>query len=285
MEWFRVWHGAVTDSKWHIIARRASVSPMMVSAVFLALLDYASQRDDRGSVEGFDAEGYAAWGGCDDADVINIISAMRDRGVITEDNRLAAWEKRQPKREDDSRSRVRRYRDRQKETQSDAEINTVTQCNASVTQCNGAVTHSNGSVTPQSRAEQNREEIPTNVGMAQAAPVAPRPKRSAKKDNPNREHPAVQAYHDMHERWPQIAQMALIAEHNPPLDAWVRALRAWAGKGYNPQNIAGILEWAENPAKLESVETVKVMTNGKPDYNAGKWLFSEPPDYTNKAND
>lgn len=55
MDWFRSWHGAPTDNKWLLIAKRAGVTPMMVSAVFWALLDYASQQEERGSVAGFDA--------------------------------------------------------------------------------------------------------------------------------------------------------------------------------------------------------------------------------------
>lgn len=64
MDWFRSWHGAPTDNKWLLIAKRAGVTPMMVSAVFWALLDYASQQEERGSVAGFDAETYAMWAGC-----------------------------------------------------------------------------------------------------------------------------------------------------------------------------------------------------------------------------
>lgn len=63
-EWFRSWHGAPTDSKFLLIAKRAQVAPGMVSAVYWALLDYASQNEPRGSVEGFDTETYAEWAGC-----------------------------------------------------------------------------------------------------------------------------------------------------------------------------------------------------------------------------
>lgn len=123
-------------------------------------------------------------------------------------------------------------------------------------------------------------ERATNVA-AQALPVAsPKSRSSSARRSPYHDHPAVQAYHDLHNRWPQTAQMTLIAERNPPIDTWVRALRAWAGKGYNPNNIAGILEWAENQNRLETAEAAKVVTNGKPDYNAGQWIFNPPPDYT-----
>lgn len=106
---------------------------MMVSATFWALLDYASQQTERGSVAGFDVETYALWAGVDEADVLNVLDAMRAKGVITDGDTLAAWDKRQPKREDDSAERVRRHRDKQRQSVTD---NTVTQCNADVTHGN-----------------------------------------------------------------------------------------------------------------------------------------------------
>ena len=133
MDWFRSWHGAPTDAKWLLIARKSGTTPGQVSAVFWALLDYASQHADRGSVADFDIETFAAWSGWDDADIAAIIDAMQQKGVITADERLSAWDKRQPKREDDSAERVRRHRERALHT---TENDTVTHCNADVTQSN-----------------------------------------------------------------------------------------------------------------------------------------------------
>lgn len=133
MDWFRSWHGAPTDAKWLLIARKSGTTPGQVSAVFWALLDYASQHADRGSVADFDIETFAAWSGWDDADIAAIIDAMQQKGVITADERLSAWDKRQPKREDDSAERVRRHRERALHT---PENDSVTQCNADVTQSN-----------------------------------------------------------------------------------------------------------------------------------------------------
>ena len=269
MDWFRSWHGAPMDHKWIVIAKRAGVQPVVVSAIFWALLDYASQQDERGGIAGFDVETYAIWAGMDEADVLSVLDAMRAKGVITDGETLSAWDKRQPKREDDSKERVRRHRDSKNVTHGNAD-------GESVTQCNDDVTHGNA---PDKRREDQRR---SKNSEAQATLVAPPQRRqSAAKRSPHHDHPAVQAYHDIHNRWPQTAQMALIAERNPPIGEWVRALRAWAGKGYNPANIAGILEWAENPNRLETAEAVKVtINNGKPDYNAGQWIFNPPPDYT-----
>jgi len=113
-EWFRSWHGAPTDSKFLLIAKRAQVAPGMVSAVYWALLDYASQNEPRGSADGFDTETYAEWAGWEERDVIAIIAALTSKGAIV-DGRIVAWEKRQPKKEDPGAAeRMRKMRDAQR---------------------------------------------------------------------------------------------------------------------------------------------------------------------------
>jgi hypothetical protein len=99
MDWFRSHHGAPTDPKWLIVARRAGVPAVSVAAVFWALLDYASQHEDRGSVAGFDVETVAAFYGIGEAEVGAILGALAEKGLIR-DGRIASWSKRQPKRED-----------------------------------------------------------------------------------------------------------------------------------------------------------------------------------------
>lgn len=141
-EWFRSWHGAPTDSKFRVIAKRAGVAPGVVSAVYWALLDYASQNEPRGSVEGFDTETYAEWAGWEESDVLAILDAFITKQAIIE-GRITAWEKRQPKREDPTGAeRQARYRDAQRNasnednelsddvTQSNATSRDVTQKNA-----------------------------------------------------------------------------------------------------------------------------------------------------------
>lgn len=108
--WFRSWHGAPTDTKWLSIARRAGVAPGVVSAVAWALLDYASQHQDRGCIDGFDIETYSAFSGFDEDQITAVIDAMTAKGMI-ENDRWASWDRRQPEREDNSIDRVRRYRE------------------------------------------------------------------------------------------------------------------------------------------------------------------------------
>jgi hypothetical protein len=148
MDWFRSWHGAPTDTKWLVIARRAKTIPANAAYVFWALEDYASQHADRGSVKGFDVEVCATYSGIEEDTISAILAALREKGIITDADRLSAWEKRQPKREDDSTERVRLMRERERLEQLERELlergatpekQDVTQCNAmerDATQCN-----------------------------------------------------------------------------------------------------------------------------------------------------
>ena len=121
-QWWRSWHGAPMDPKWSVIAVRAGVRVGIVSAVAWALMDYASQHKERGTVEGFDTETYAIYSGFDEAEIVAVIKAMCDKGIIIEGH-LKNWEKRQPQREDDSYNRVTKWREMKR---------SVTQCNEEI---------------------------------------------------------------------------------------------------------------------------------------------------------
>jgi hypothetical protein len=104
--------------------------------VFWALMDYASQHTDRGSVEDFDVETYAAFTGWEESEIEAVLDAMRSKGIITPDDRLAAWDKRQPKKEDPTATeRQQRKRERDREVTRDNSVTNddVTQGNATVT--------------------------------------------------------------------------------------------------------------------------------------------------------
>ncbi|WP_414470721.1 hypothetical protein [Microvirga sp. M2] len=113
-DWFRSWHGAPTDNKWLVIARKAGTSPAVVSAIVWALLDHASQSDDRGSVAGFDVETYAAFSGLEEAQIQTVIGALTHKDIIGPDGGFTNWNRRQPKREDGSADRSREWRDRRR---------------------------------------------------------------------------------------------------------------------------------------------------------------------------
>lgn len=118
--WFRCYHGAPADPKWKVVAARAShtmsrhVTPANVLAVWLCMMDCASQADPRGELLGWDDEDVGALLDIPADEVTAIRAAMQ--GKTLDGNRLKAWEKRQPKRERDdpsasSRKAAQRLRD------------------------------------------------------------------------------------------------------------------------------------------------------------------------------
>ena len=98
INWLRLYHEVCTDPKWPAVARNAQTNQGTVLSVWIALLTYASQQTERGSVKGFCSEDYDVQFGYDDGTVQRVLDAMEKRGIIC-NGRLAAWEKRQPKRE------------------------------------------------------------------------------------------------------------------------------------------------------------------------------------------
>lgn len=134
MNWFRWYTGTATDPKFMVVARLAGQNVAAVVAVWAMLLERASdvsERDEtqcnaekrymkRGFVSGFDCEAADAVLGLEDGASEAIMRAMEKKGLLTGE-RVTNWEKRQPKREDNSTERVRRFREKKK---------AETQCNA-----------------------------------------------------------------------------------------------------------------------------------------------------------
>jgi len=115
MEWFRSYHGAPFDAKHVTIAKRSETQPGVSCAIWWALLDFASQNEDRGSVQGFDCEVAADFFGWTLETVSRVVQVMGDVGLIS-DGRISNWDKRQVKREDRSTDRVRKFRESHQET-------------------------------------------------------------------------------------------------------------------------------------------------------------------------
>lgn len=97
------------DPKWPVVARRASCRVADVAAIWWALEDYASQQDDRGSIEGFDPEQAAVYFQIEQTAVQAVMQALADKQCLT-GKRIANWEEYQP--EETSTDRVQRYRGR-----------------------------------------------------------------------------------------------------------------------------------------------------------------------------
>jgi hypothetical protein len=159
MDWLRWHHGSVTDPKFQLVARKSGTSLPAVIAVWAFLLETASQNADRGDIGTLDCEAIDLLFGFDASVTLRdmsvttvtsvIVTAMRDRGLL-DGNRIANWDKRQPKREDlGAADRKRRQRERQ---QNQALSEPVTQ---HVTQCHAA---SRAVTTEEKRGEEKREE-------------------------------------------------------------------------------------------------------------------------------
>lgn len=93
--WFKSKHGTPTQRIWLAVARRATVKPYVVSAIAWALLDSASQNQNRGSITEFDAEDYSAFSGLDEDTVNLVLATMQDMGIIDKKGKWSTWDKEQ----------------------------------------------------------------------------------------------------------------------------------------------------------------------------------------------
>ena len=133
IDWFRWHHGSISEPKFTVVARKSGQPRVLVIATWAALLETASQAEDRGSLEEVEIDTIAACLDVEEDAVFAIYQAMVAKGLIV-DGRVESWNRRQVYREDDSRDRVRRFREKtQKEVTGNGKKRDVTQDNAPVT--------------------------------------------------------------------------------------------------------------------------------------------------------
>lgn len=121
IDWFRWHHGSVTDPKFQLVARKAGATLPDVLAVWAYVLEGASANSDRGSIGEVDAEALDCLFAFPDTETrtANILVEMGVRGLIV-DGRIAAWDKRQPKRErEDDTAAERKRRQRERDAEAD----------------------------------------------------------------------------------------------------------------------------------------------------------------------
>ena len=95
MDWYRAYHGMTQDTKLKVVAKRSGQPMERVLAIWLCLLDMASQNDPRGIVR-FDAEELAVMQDIENVeDVIAIINAFYEKNMLTPEGQIVAWHKRQ----------------------------------------------------------------------------------------------------------------------------------------------------------------------------------------------
>lgn len=130
MGWFRAYDGVSTDPKYLVVAQRCGLPVERVVAVWLHVLDCTNQREaaKRGLIDNVDVEAFAAFIQRPVEEIESILVAMRTTkrdgspGMLDGD-RVTAWRKRQPLREDEGAAeRKRRQRDRQAVTDEPRDI-------------------------------------------------------------------------------------------------------------------------------------------------------------------
>jgi hypothetical protein len=114
IDWFRWHHGSVNDQKFGLIAKRAGASVAEVVAMWAFILESASSSADRGHPGELDFEAIDFALGLADGKASSIHARMQERQLINQEGRIIAWDRRQPKREDNSAAeRKRRQRERE----------------------------------------------------------------------------------------------------------------------------------------------------------------------------
>lgn len=167
MDWFRWHHGSVTDPKFQLVAKKAGATTAEVIAVWACLLEEASQAEDRGNPGAVDYEAIDCLLGLADGMARTIYEKMTDRGLFKESGAIDAWDRRQPKREDDTANDRKR---RQRERAHEAELARVTSGESR------DVTQGHAEVTPgHARVEESREDtsVAKATGVAGQAPTDP----------------------------------------------------------------------------------------------------------------
>lgn len=114
--WVRLWHDMPTDPKFRTIARAAKQSLCMVVAIYTFMLVDASNATERGRTQANDEDIASAF----DIEVDQVVVIKKAmQGRVLDGNYLTGWEKRQPKREDNSAERSRSWREEMKKKQED----------------------------------------------------------------------------------------------------------------------------------------------------------------------
>lgn len=113
LSWFCFHHEWMTSPSLALIARRVKQPRHLVMATWIAVNTYASQQNPRGTLDGICIEDIAYSLEADEAIIQCIITEFYKKGLLTK-NGIADWEDWQVKRIDDSKERVKAFRERQK---------------------------------------------------------------------------------------------------------------------------------------------------------------------------
>lgn len=150
MDWCRQYHGEVCDPRWLGVAREAGngVTPGHVFVVWGYLKECASKASPRGVITTFDARALADFTGWPVGQITAMVDAIRERGLIVDDE-IRGWLETQPVKLDATNAaRQKRHRDKLRRAKN---VDTAPDSNAVTNVSNGA---SNG-VTPTEEIERS----------------------------------------------------------------------------------------------------------------------------------
>ena len=111
MEWFRHYHGLCIDPKLQRVAIASKVSRGLVIAAWCAVLETASEHEDRGYAGDIDVGTLAYMIDVKSHVANRILDGLKKAGLLDEEGYVSAWSKRQ-KMSDDVKTRVQRHRER-----------------------------------------------------------------------------------------------------------------------------------------------------------------------------
>lgn len=162
IDWFRWHHGCVSDPKFQLVAKKAGASVAEVIAVWACLLEAASQAEKRGHAGEQDFEALDCALGLTEGKALEIYSRLAERGLLSVEGEITSWNKRQPKREDDSAAERKRKQRELEDVQVRDELQFT--CDPAVSR---DVTQSHD------REEERREEKKRNTSPTDLSPAKP----------------------------------------------------------------------------------------------------------------
>ncbi len=234
MPWFRYYSESKQDVKLTKAARLAGVSQMEIVGFWVTLLCIANESPVRGALyvtlhDRYNIDDVTAICNAPIEMVKKVMAAFEALEMITVIDgawHITNWDKRQFS-SDKSAKRVQEYRKK-------------TQCNNNVT-LHGR--YSNGDVTP----PDTESYTDTDTEIKEGGAMRPPPNGKVSKPKAPRDirldHPAIKAYRGIvHLQVPEAWREDVIEVVGDRLDEWRELLKAWIGKGWNKQNISGMLD-------------------------------------------
>lgn len=221
MEWYRAYHGMPCDPKLQVVARRTQQPMAYVVAVWVSMLDAASQHDPRGVVK-LDPEELAVIQDIDIEAAERIIQAFRDKGMIDDDNVLTAWAKRQ-RTTSTERSRESRAKKKQQAADGSTTQHDATDDDNAHENETGATdrTEKNRADSEQSRRDSEEEQISDQTKQNK------KKTREQKKGESERKKQQIcgqTVLHEMLDIWNVEVQSRLTGEHKAILTEKRKAL-------------------------------------------------------------